>query len=940
MKNSIQFRQFVLCLIMLLWGASSVLALSPVNRNVKPRKQKGSPTQRRFEREINFYNIHSDELALGTASVSCSNDKAFTPAPPSIAIGTSCNPMACSTVGATPSSSPIAFICGATYNTLRMDDDVWFRLIALSSQPITIYLVPTSNLSAFDPVMGIYSGQSLSNLVIQACADANPSGGSESLTFTPVAGTTYLIRVFSYSTSSSGSGNFDICVTQGSTPPTCTPPSAPIVSSQNICSGQSALLVAAGAGTGEDYRWYSSPTSTTVIGTGSNFNTGSLNQNANYYASIFKVANPNCESSRTAVAVNVTSPSINISVLPSNNITAGQTVVFNATGAQNIVWNGPTIVINNTPFVGIAGIYTATGNSNGCTATGSVILTVNGSNLNASGSVLNATVCQNDPNNNLSCQFTAAGGTAPFVFNYRINNGQPISTPQSSGQFTLQVPVSYNSVNGPLTVELISVTDAIGTQVSVGQILNFTVLPVMPLTVNVDPDYVRCAGDSLKLTAYGTNLSWSGPTTIQNGMYFTPTATGTYTVNGIDNQGCPAQQNVTVIVYPLPVVNIQVQPGNTIVAGNTINLCASGGVSYQWAPAVVVNCVPFVPQQLGNGTYSVTVTDQNGCVNNSSTSINTSLLSASVLTSKDSICQNSTHGVQFTGSGGALPYEFTFEINGINQTVISAASSISVGVNTQSIGIRKFKLLSIKEGNGAIHSIQDSIEIYVKPAPVLTLSALPSASICAGDTVNLQASGSNNLIFTPPNIQNNIPFVPSQSATYSVSGIDNGCSGTAAIQIQVIPRPATPSINQNGNFLLSSSPIGNEWSFNYIPLTNEVNPTINTGIYGSGIYTVRVKNQQGCISESSLPYIALEQDFESADIGLTIFPNPFKDQFTLQASESGEYEFYSADGRIIQHGNLDSGSSTVHIEQNLTPGVYLLKLVVKDHVIVRKLIKD
>lgn len=150
----------------------------------------------------------------------CNNDYACgPPAPPFLPIYSSCINTSCSTIGATPPSPDIPIICGGNqYQSGRYDDDVWFRITPTNTDEITITVTPTSNLYNFDPVIGLYHG-TCSSPTQDGCADLYAEGVPEQIEFIPVAGTTYLIRVFGYDIGSSYSGNFNICVVTAGDPP-------------------------------------------------------------------------------------------------------------------------------------------------------------------------------------------------------------------------------------------------------------------------------------------------------------------------------------------------------------------------------------------------------------------------------------------------------------------------------------------------------------------------------------------------------------------------------------------------------------------------------------------------------------------------------------------------------------------------------------------------
>jgi hypothetical protein len=100
---------------------------------------------------------------------------------------------------------------------------------------------------------------------------------------------------------------------------------------------------------------------------------------------------------------------------------------------------------------------------------------------------------------------------------------------------------------------------------------------------------------------------------VTNGVDFTPTATTTYTVTGIDADGCSNAAQITITVNPLP---------NVTVSNNANTLTANqAGATYQWidcnnnnAPISGATNQSFTPTTVGS--YAVVVT-LNGCVDTS-----------------------------------------------------------------------------------------------------------------------------------------------------------------------------------------------------------------------------------------------------------------------------------------------------------------------------------
>ncbi|CAG5080498.1 PKD-like domain-containing protein [Parvicella tangerina] len=94
------------------------------------------------------------------------------------------------------------------------DDDVWYTFTATS----TTHEITVDGAAGFDAVVQLFSG-SCSTLVSLGCQDQSFDGGVETIYASGLTiGNTYTIRVYDYY-AGSGTGNFTICVTEGTPPP-------------------------------------------------------------------------------------------------------------------------------------------------------------------------------------------------------------------------------------------------------------------------------------------------------------------------------------------------------------------------------------------------------------------------------------------------------------------------------------------------------------------------------------------------------------------------------------------------------------------------------------------------------------------------------------------------------------------------------------------------
>ena len=133
------------------------------------------------------------------------------------------------------------------------------------------------------------------------------------------------------------------------------------------------------------------------------------------------------------------------------------------------------------------------------------------------------------------------------------------------------------------------------------------------------------------------------------------TNSGTYTVSlTATNPNGTDTYTSTITVNVLPSAVAVAGPDLNACPGDTVQLSASGGVSYAWFPtaglssATVANPTAVVT---GNRTYVVTVTDANGCTD-TDTVVVTQLSAPNVWAGQDQTITSPSGSVQLQGSGG------------------------------------------------------------------------------------------------------------------------------------------------------------------------------------------------------------------------------------------------------------------------------------------------
>jgi gliding motility-associated-like protein len=137
-------------------------------------------------------------------------------------------------------------------------------------------------------------------------------------------------------------------------------------------------------------------------------------------------------------------------------------------------------------------------------------------------------------------------------------------------------------------------------------------------------DAVICYGNSAQLSGNitGASFAWSPQNSLSNSNTLTPVATPTITTSYVltvhDTLGCPKPGYDTVVVNVIPPVRAFAGNDTVVIAGQPLQLNATGGRTYTWSPATGMND-PLIPDPIvtlsasyDSVTYKVRVGD-GGC---------------------------------------------------------------------------------------------------------------------------------------------------------------------------------------------------------------------------------------------------------------------------------------------------------------------------------------
>ncbi|MEZ5048568.1 MAG: hypothetical protein R2766_02845 [Saprospiraceae bacterium] len=138
-----------------------------------------------------------------------------------------------------------------------------------------------------------------------------------------------------------------------------------------------------------------------------------------------------------------------------------------------------------------------------------------------------------------------------------------------------------------------------------------------------------------------------------NMLVVCPDETTSYTVTVTDENGCTNTATVTVTVNPLPTPAIS---GDLeICDGETTTLTASGGTSYEWNTGATTASINVSPST--TTTYSVTVTNADGCEASTSATVIVNPL-PSTITGDTEICEEIVQKLTAESENGVI-YEWS-----------------------------------------------------------------------------------------------------------------------------------------------------------------------------------------------------------------------------------------------------------------------------------------
>lgn len=594
----------------------------------------------------------------------------------------------------------------------------------------------------------------------------------------------------------------------------------------SVCSGRSIFLQAVG---GNNFSW-SPPQylNTTSISTPTSTPLQSIT-----YTVTSQLAN--CSATDSVQLTVVQSPAITVG--PDTAICLAQQLTLPASGtADTYAWNpmgflSNPFVRNPTATLLQTTTYTLIATNAGiCSDTGEVTVTVHPLPIVDAGPP--QVICEGD-----TVLMNATGG---IIYNWTPGH---LVTDSSVAD-----PSAFPSTT---TIFTVMITDTNGCSRE-----DFTQVQVIPApTIQAGPDQTICEGTTANLfVTGGATYTWTPAGSLSDSSaanpVASPMATTRYVVTGTASSGCSNTDTTIVTVSPYPVAQVSAQ-ATIVCPGDTVFLQAAGGMTYNWLPATGLNdpfsATPFaiVDQPV---TYTVTVTDSNGCAN--SDSIHLSVFNLPTIQSGggDSVCIGSS--TTLSASGGT---SYLWAPGGtLSSTTIANPVATPNATTTYT--------LQVTDANGCSNT--DQLTVTVLPLPIA--NAGNDQAICEGEPTTLSAIGGVTYQWSPGTGLScthcaSPTLVPQTNVTYSVLVTDAfGCQDTDTVRVTVTPLPPTTVTAQpagicpGGNVQLNATGgIAYTWSpANTLNTANIANPTAAPA--NTTWYTVNIIDVTGCVATDSV----------------------------------------------------------------------------------------
>ncbi|MDI1355199.1 MAG: choice-of-anchor L domain-containing protein [bacterium] len=794
----------------------------------------------------------------------------------------------------------------------------------------TISLAQPLPLTSTVSVVSNYNGQQVSCFGLSnGAASVNVNGGSTPYTYTwstvpsQHATTASSLSAGIYTVSvkdiNGCAGTNTILLNQ----PTLVSASASVTSNYNgqqiSCHGLangSAFASSVGGTGAHTYSWSSTP---------SQINAAAINLAAGTYTVFVKDAN-NCAATQTVTLtqpVALSNTAVATSLYNGQNISChgysdGSASVTVAGGTSPFIYAWNTIPSQTTFTAGnmVAGMYSVVVTDiNNCASTATVTLT--------QAAELTATVfiSSNFNGSPISCYGAGDGaagiivsdGTAPYTYTWS-------TVPVQTGTLAMFLSAGNYSIliadnNGCVTIRTVSITQPLPLVSSIAPLSNYGGYDISCAGLSDGSASVTLVGGIAPYT-----YTWS-TLPAQNASTASSLSAGSYTVNIKDLNGCFATNTISLsepFIITGSVVGMSNYNGYHVSCfGSTngyINIAITGGVgaySYTWSNSANTQNI----NNLGAGTYSVLVNDENACEGTLSVTVNQP---PQLIVGLDSLSNYNGFNVSCFGAANALVYP---NVTGGVPAYSFQWSNGSTSPTLTGVGQGNYSL-TITDKNNCVAQTFTSI---TEPT-VITFTSLVTNPLCNGvsnGAINFtNAGGVSPYTYKWSNGATTGNISGLSAGSYTVVYTDkNKCSNTAffgVIQpqtINLIKDVKTIKCYGDVNGSIALTLIGGTTPYSYIWSNGVTTKNLN-GI-DAGVYIVKVTDKNNCELKDST--IISQPD----PLKVTVYSPVQTGGYNVSAPQANDgFIDITVIGGVIPYSYLWSNSQTSEDLYNIPAGPY------------------
>ena len=434
--------------------------------------------------------------------------------------------------------------------------------------------------------------------------------------------------------------------------------------------------------------------------------------------------------------------------------------------------------------------------------------------------------------NNGSATVAASGGTGPYTYTWTPGNlNGATQSGLTAGTYTINV-TDNNNCPGTTTVTITEPTSAV--------------------VVTTSSTSTTCGSNNGTATANATGgtgtYTYSWLPGAGSGSTLSNLSSGSYTVTVTDANGCTASASANVGSAGGPSITVDsfndiscngLSDGSATVSGTG----GTGTLNYNWSPG---NLSGATQNGLGANTYTVIVTDQEGCSNSATLTISEPSaisLTSGVITPANCGANDGSASVNASGGTGSLSYSWN--------------PNVSTGPNATNVAAGNYEV-TVSDANNCSETI--NIVVSSIGGPIVSLDASSDVSCFGGNdgsaTVTANGGTAPYTYAWSPSGGSAATATNLTAGSYQVVVTDDqGCVGSLNVdisapnQLVVTGTVTNPNCGAlDGAISVVASGGNGGYTYSWTP-GGQTEASIN-GV-GAGSFTVNVTDSEGCTSSES-----------------------------------------------------------------------------------------